>query len=345
MKKFITGLLVTVMVMMVAGCNTSNGNNQSVSESQTDNVTEDQAANGQTNAQTDSQNEAVAEEITIVHPLGETTLPTNPKRMVVTDYGIIDALTNAGIDVENTILGLPKSGHVPPELSQFEDDKYVDLGNLVEVNFEAINELKPDLIIITNRLTDSYEELSSIAPTLFLTMPAATYMESLEENLNVLAQVFTDQADNFNGKLDEIKTRTANIAQAAAGKTALLIQTNDDAVSVFGIGSRYSSIYTDFGFAVTDETISANTHGQSSSFEYIAEQNPDYLFVIDRSAAINTEGATGAQMLLDNELINSMDAAKNNRIFYLNATNWYTVAGGITSTLSMIEEMETALGL
>lgn len=342
MKRFMIGLLFSVvLVVMVAGCTSSDDDNPSLPVNQAQN----QTPGSPENEQTDNQDEVVPEEITIVHPLGETTLPTNPQRLVVTDYGIIDALTNAGVDVENTILGLPKSGHVPPHLSEFENDKYVDLGNLVEVNFETINELKPDLIIITNRLTDSYEELSRIAPTLFLTMPAATYMESLERNLQVLAQVFTDQADEFNAKLDEIRTRTANIVQAAEGKTALLIQTNDDALSVFGVGSRYSSIYTDFGFSVTDETISASTHGQSSSFEYIAEQKPDYLFVIDRSAAISLEGATGAERLLDNELINGMDAAVNNRIFYLDATNWYTVAGGITATLSMIEEIEHALGL
>lgn len=281
------------------------------------------------------------EEITITHPLGETTLTTNPEKVVVLDYGLLDSLDYAGVD---SIVGVPQSSAIPNHLSKYTDASYENAGSLKEADFEKINEIAPDLILITSRLTESYEELSKIAPTVFLTMPGATYMETFLDNVNILASIFTDQKDNFLNEATSITSRTEKIAEAAKGSSALLIQASDGQFNVFGFGSRYAVVYEDFGFTLTDESIAVSIHGQSASFEYLVEQNPDYLFVIDRSAAIG-QGTTGAQALLENDLTAGMNAVKNNHVTYLDSTNWYTVAGGIQATIAMLEELEGALGL
>ena len=91
-----------------------------------------------------------------------------------------------------------------------------------------------------------------------------------------------------------------------------------------------------------DENIeSAGQHGAKVSFEYIADLNPDYLFVVDRGAVVG--GEASAQGTLNNELINSTDAAKNGNIIYLDAAVWYTATGGFTSTLKMVDEVSTAI--
>ena len=91
-----------------------------------------------------------------------------------------------------------------------------------------------------------------------------------------------------------------------------------------------------------DENIeSAAQHGAKVSFEYIADLNPDYLFVVDRGAVVG--GESSAQGTLNNELINSTDAAKNGNIIYLDAALWYTATGGFTSTLKMVDEVSTAI--
>ena len=59
-----------------------------------------------------------------------------------------------------------------------------------------------------------------------------------------------------------------------------------------------------------------STHGNESSFETIVEKNPDYIFVMDRDAAIGTEGAQLAQDIVENELIMGTDAYKNGHIVY-----------------------------
>ena len=48
-------------------------------------------------------------------------------------------------------------------------------------------------------------------------------------------------------------------------------------------------------------------HGQPVTFEYIKKTNPDWLFVLDRSAAIGEEGKA-AKDVLDNPLVAEMTA-------------------------------------
>ena len=87
-----------------------------------------------------------------------------------------------------------------------------------------------------------------------------------------------------------------------------------------------------------------STHGNESSFETIVEKNPDYIFVMDRDAAIGTEGAQLAQDIVENELIMGTDAYKNGHIVYLeHPAVWYTAEGGINALNIMLEDLETAL--
>ena len=87
-----------------------------------------------------------------------------------------------------------------------------------------------------------------------------------------------------------------------------------------------------------------STHGNESSFETIVEKNPDYIFVMDRDAAIGTEGAQLAQDIVENELIMGTDAYKNGHIVYLeHPAVWYTAEGGINALNLMLEDLETTL--
>lgn len=87
-----------------------------------------------------------------------------------------------------------------------------------------------------------------------------------------------------------------------------------------------------------------STHGNESSFETIVEKNPDYIFVMDRDAAIGTEGAQLAQDIVENELIMGTDAYKNGHIVYLeHPAVWYTAEGGINALNIMLEDLETSL--
>lgn len=327
-KKLLLSAL-TIMTLAFTGC----ASTSSTAGSNT--VTESPAV---------TESEAPAEEagtVTVVHTLGETEVPKNPKNVVVMDFGILDAMDALGIEV----VALPLSGSVPEYLAEYQNEEvYTNIGSLKEIDLEKIFEVEPELIIIGGRQADYYEELSKIAPTVQLSVEASDYMNSFTTSMNYLGEIFGKEAEVAT-KLEAIQVSMKEIAEKAAAKdvNGLIALANGDAFSVYGKGSRFGIIHNEFGIKPVDENIEASTHGQNASFEYIVEQNPDYLFIVDRTAVTAGEGT--AKAMFDNELIQGTDAYKNGRIIYLDPVVWYTAGGGFTSTEIMLEEINNALDL
>ena len=275
--------------------------------------------------------------VTITDARGEVEVPANPKTVVSFDYGVIDALDSMGIEVA----GLPK-GSLPSSISKYNDDKYAALGGLKEPDFEAVSALNPDLIIISGRQEDMYDKFAEIAPTIFLSVDGSKYIEDLTRNLNVLGTIFNKE-DVVEEKLATIQDKIEELSGAIKEKDvdALTMMVSEGELSVYSATSRFGIIYNELGMNITDEKIETSSHGQKVSFEYLVEKNPEYLLVIDKGAAVGKEGT--AKSVLDNELVKSTDAYKNGNIIYLTSEAWYTIAGGVNSTLTMLNDLEAIL--
>lgn len=277
------------------------------------------------------------ETVTIAHESGETVVNKNPGNIVVFDYGILDALDVLGIDV----IGIAKD-NLPEYLNKFTSDEYISVGSLKEPNMEKIYELKPEIIIISGRQADYYDELSKIAPTINLAMDNSDYMGSFKKNMEIIGQIF-DKEKEVAEKVAEVdkSIEALNKTVTEKGINSLITLANDGEFSVYGESSRFGIIHQDFGFTPVDTTIEDSTHGTKASFEYVVEQNPDYLFVIDRAAVAG--GSTSAKDLFENELMKKTNAYNNGTIVYLDAAVWYTAVGGFTSTEKMVNEVTAAL--
>ncbi|MGI6037779.1 MAG: siderophore ABC transporter substrate-binding protein [Limnochordia bacterium] len=281
---------------------------------------------------------AVAQErITIEHDLGRAEVVKNPSRVIVFDYGILDMLQELGIEP----MGLPKS-NLPAYLSHFRAESFADVGTLFEPNFERIYELRPDVIFISTRQQEVYPELSRIAPTVFLAVDNNDYLGSLQAHARLLGELF-DREALVEEELAAIEADFAAIGDQVAqeGWNALVIMANDGALSAYGPGSRFNLVYDEFGFIPAASRIVASTHGQTISFEFIPEINPDFLIVIDRGATVG--GSVTAQQTLNNPLVRLSDAYQNDRILYLSSPEWYVAAGGLQSTRVMIEDIRKGI--
>jgi iron complex transport system substrate-binding protein len=278
-----------------------------------------------------------AKEVTITHKYGEVTIEKNPKKVVVFDFGVLDTLDTLGVE----IAGLPQA-IVPKTLEKYAGSEYTNVGSLKEPDFEALHELQPDVIFISSRQAELYDQFAEIAPTVFVDVDYADYMSSLEKNFKLLAKVF-EKEDVLDKKVNELKAsiEALNKEASASDSKALILLANEGKVSAFGPASRYGFVHDVFGFKAVDDKLEVSQHGQSVTFEYILEKNPDVLFVIDRSAAIG--GEVGAKDTLENELVKKTNAYKNGKIIYLDAVNWYIAGNGIASTQSMVEEVKAAL--
>ena len=87
-------------------------------------------------------------------------------------------------------------------------------------------------------------------------------------------------------------------------------------------------IHQDIGIAPVDSAMKEGSHGMPISFEYIKEKNPDWLFVLDRSAAIGEEGQA-AKDVLNNPMVAETNAWKKGQVVYLDSGT-YLAAGGAT---------------
>lgn len=269
----------------------------------------------------------------------EVEVTKNPERVVVLDYGTLDILDE--LDVESTVVGVPQNG-LPSYLEEFKDEKYTNIGGVKEFNFETINELNPDLIIIEGRQADSLEELSKIAPTVYLGSEGSDYMNRLKANLDVIGDIF-DKKDAVNEKLTAIEDRIKAINEKVISENldATFAMVVDGSMSVFGQGSRYNFLFNELGFRSTDESIEVSNHGQSISFEYLADKNPSYLFVVDKGEI--TGSNTPAKDIVENEIVKNTDTYKNGNIVYLNSQAWYVGGAGFKAVDTMISDVENAL--
>ena len=218
-----------------------------------------------------------------------------------------------------------------------------DVGSVKEPDLEAINELNPDLIVMAGRMSDYYEEFSEIAPTVYVESDGADYINSFNKTATMFGDIF-DKEEKATEIIEEVaqKVKEANAEIAKKDINASIIMVNGRNISTFGAKSRFALIHNELGIKAADENIDDSTHGQEVTFEYLVEKNPGYIFVIDRNSITGSKDIT-AQSIIENELTKQTDAYKNGNIVYLNSVNWYTVSGGYTSTLNMIEEVLSAV--
>lgn len=295
---------------------------------------------GSQNQQTQQEQSAEQTTVQITDANGEKAeLKKNPKRVVVFDYGVADILKNLGVDA---VVGLPKNGKMPEILSNYSDDKYTNVGSLKETDFEAVESLNPDLIIIGGRQAEDIDSFKEIAPTVNLAVDGQDYMNSFKTVVTDLGNLF-DKQDEAKKAIDEIEAKIAKVNKTVAekGLTASVVMANEGSISVFSAKSRYGLIYNGLGFTEVDKNIDDSTHGQQVSFEYFLENKSDYVFVVDRGAV--TGKGEAASKLFDNEVMNKTEVAKNGNIVYLNSVIWYTMTGGIESTNQMIDEIADAI--
>ncbi|MBK5443871.1 siderophore ABC transporter substrate-binding protein [Peribacillus sp. TH16] len=313
MKKLSLLLLIAMLAVVAVACGSNNEKEESSPKKES----------------------AKSEEITVKHQLGETKVKTNPEKVVVFDMGTLDTLDKLGVEVA----AVPHDG-LPEYLSKYEGTTE-NAGGLKEPDFEKINEIAPDLILISGRQSDAYEELSKIAPTVYVGVDTTKYMESFEENVTLLGKIFGKEKEAAKEFASVEENITALKEKAPTDKKGLIILASGGKVSAYGPDSRFGIIHDVFGVPAVDDKLEVSTHGQSISFEYIAEKDPDYLFVVDRDAVAG-DGAA-AKETVENDIVKNTKAYKEGNIIYLDPNYWYLSGGGLESVDSMVKEISKGI--
>ncbi|MBV7407827.1 siderophore ABC transporter substrate-binding protein [Maritimibacter sp. DP1N21-5] len=273
-------------------------------------------------------------ETTIETATGPVTISETPATTAVLDMASLDMLDALGIEgvtaTSNTYLErlAPYAG---------------DLGTLFEPDYEALNALSPDLIVAGGRSTEAVPQLEKLAPTVDMTMWGDDLLDQTRARLAAFGALYGKEAEAA-ALTESLDAEIAATQAAVEGKgNALILMTNGGKVSAYGAGGRFGWIHTEIGLPEVIEGLEDTSHGESVSFEFIRETNPDWILVLDRVAAIGGEGES-AEATLDNPLVAETTAAQKGQIVYLNAGDIYVAGGGITSVLNTLEIIQTAFG-
>ena len=292
--------------------------------------------------------EAASETITISTLNGnretmELAVPYDPQRIAVLDMASLDILDRLGVG--DRVVGSATTA-LDYLQAYVTNEEIANLGTIKEADLEAVMASEPDVIFIGGRLSSSYDALSEIAPVIYLaTDTEIGVVESVRQNATTIASLFGLEAE-VDALMADFDARIAALAAFAEDQNAIVGLCTSGSFNVLGSDGRCSMISVEIGFDNLGDGDVTSTHGNESSFELIVELNPDYIFVLDRDAAIATEGAKLAQEIVENELVMETDAYKNGHIVYLaHPTVWYTAEGGITALDIMLQDLESALGV
>ena len=335
MKKMLSLTLAGVMALSLMACAAQNGGGSSEDTSSSD---------GSVSSQTDSE---TRETMTITSLNGaqekaDLEVPYDPQRIAILDMASLDILDALGVG--DRVVGTASTSL--DYLQDYVNDDTANLGTIKEADLEAVMACEPDVIFIGGRLSSSYDALSEIAPVVYLaTDTELGVVESVRQNAMTIASMFGLE-EKVDGLMADFDARIESLQAVSEGQTAIVGMCTSGSFNVLGNDGRCSIIGVEIGFENigVEANIDTSTHGNEASFEFIVEKAPEYIFVMDRDAAIGTDGAQLAQDIMENELVMSTDAYKNGHLIYLaHPAVWYTAEGGITALDIMLQDLESEL--
>ena len=341
MKKFLSFMMAAMVVCCLGACGSANSNTAAESEISTE---------ADTTVAEETTSTVMIQSFNGNKELVDLELPYAPERIAVLDMAALDILDSLGLG--DKIVG---SAKVTIEyLTDYNPDDsngaIMNLGTVKTADLEKVAACEPDIIFIGGRLSSVYNDLSAIAPVVYLGVDYEKgVVNSTADNAKTIASIWGKEAE-IDEKMAGFQTRIDALNAVLNGKNALLCMYNSNALSLMDTESQLNIIAKELGANNLGEAVGEvekATHGEEASWETLISLNPEYMFVLDRSTATGAadEGVLGAREVIENDLIKELDVYKNDKIVYFidHANVWYTATGGIQALDTMLGDLETAL--
>jgi iron complex transport system substrate-binding protein len=271
-------------------------------------------------------------EINDIH--GPVTVPVNPQKVISLDNRTYETLSDWGIE----LVAAPK-GVMPADSPYVTDESVLDIGNHREPNLEIIAAADPDLVIIGQRFASYYEEIKKLVPNAAVIdlnfdvseeadKPGENLVNGLKDSTVALGKIFD--------KNKEAKQLTADFDQAIeAVKSAyngtdtimsVVVSGGNIGFSAPHSGRVWGPMYEVFGWvpALDIDNTTSDHQGDDISVEAIAQSNPDWIFVLDRDAAVSSvTDAVPAQDVIDQSpALQNVTAVSEGHIVYAPADTY-----------------------
>lgn len=261
------------------------------------------------------------QKVTVQHELGETSIPENPKKIVVLELSFVDALQGLGMKP----IGIADDNKADMiEKLVGEKIDYTSVGTRQQPNLEVISSLQPDLIIADfQRHKEIYKDLEQIAPTIELKSRESTYEENVDSFKTIAKAVGKEkEAEQRLKEHEETIAKLKDELKEEKGQTVLPAVVRDTSFQAHTSSSYDGELLEKLGLkdAVQNEEAYAEMN-----LEQLSDINPDILILA------NNEGKLLTDEWKENPLWKNLNAVKNEKVFVVDRDLWTRFRGVVSA--------------
>lgn len=336
-----TTVIMMLVVLMMTAC--SNKDNEQVQGPQNKEPIEISLL--------DEPNENLTVEITDIY--GSVIVPVNPKNVVALDNRTFETLADWGIE----LAAVPK-GVMPSDSVYVKDNSVQDIGNHSDPNLEIIAAVDPELVIIGQRFASYYEEIKTLVPNAVVInlnfdvskntdTPGDNLVNGLKNSTIALGKIFdkNEEAKKLVADFDKVIADAKSSYNGTDTVMSVVVSGGDIGFSAPHSGRVWGPMYEIFGWvsALEVEGSTSDHQGDDISIEAIAQSNPDWIFVLDRDAAVaSVSDAVPAKDVINNSpALKNTTAIINDQIVY--APNDTYTNESIQTYIELFEDLANAL--
>ncbi|MFI9200625.1 ABC transporter substrate-binding protein [Streptomyces sp. NPDC053048] len=266
---------------------------------------------------------------TVTHALGKTEIKEMPKRVVVLDVGELDNVVSLGI---KPVGWAPSEGSQEiPEYLKKDVGEPKSVGTINNLNLEAINELKPDLILGSKlRAEKSYKDLSKIAPTVFSIRPGFTWKENYLLNAAAL-----DKTADAKKQLEAYEAKAKKLGTDLGDKkpTISMVRYLPQFTRLYAQQSFIGTILKDSGLP-RPKIQQADKLAVEISPENIDKADGDWIF----TGVYGDPEKTKQSAAEENPLWKNLKAVKDGQAKPVKDETWY-LGLGVTAANSVLDDL------
>lgn len=271
-------------------------------------------------------------EINDIH--GPVTVPVNPQKVISLDNRTYETLSDWGIE----LVAAPK-GVMPADSPYVTDESVLDIGNHREPNLEIIAAAEPDLVIIGQRFASYYEEIKKLVPNAAVIdlnfdvseeadKPGENLVNGLKDSTVALGKIFdkNKEAEQLTADFDQAIEAVKSAYNGTDTIMSVVVSGGNIGFSAPHSGRVWGPMYEVFGWvpALEIDNTTSDHQGDDISVEAIAQSNPDWIFVLDRDAAVSSvTDAVPAQAVIDQSpALQNVTAVSEGHIVYAPADTY-----------------------
>ncbi|MBW4564783.1 MAG: iron-siderophore ABC transporter substrate-binding protein [Mojavia pulchra JT2-VF2] len=279
-------------------------------------------------------NSIVSECRTIKHDLGESCIPFNLQRIIVTDQDSLESLV--ALDLKPIATTIANRVGNKARILEGKIDGITYLGKESEINIEKILQLNPDLILGLWISPQEYKLFSQIAPTVSIGYTEAGWKKTFKQIAEIV-----DKSQEAEKVLEQYQQRIAKLKLAFAQK----IGKAEICVMRFYTDLKFTQFLNHLSFPVSileelELSIPLAQRQASNSkvsYDNVSLERVDLLEADAMFIALDPGAEENFQKYKNSPLWQTLNVVKKNRVYTVDSSYW--IFGSVLSANAILDDL------